>query len=124
MAVHRVVKGLTAQPLFGPEHDLSIAADSVRAVVLKPMRLGGAVRCMQIAAAARAVGIEPVVTHMMDGPIALAAARALAFALQPALACGLAAHDALGSWPVPVHPHLRGAVAVPRREPGHGAAAT
>ncbi|HEX6239392.1 MAG TPA: O-succinylbenzoate synthase, partial [Polyangiales bacterium] len=45
-----------------------------------------------------------VVTHLFDGPIALAAASVLALALQsPRLAAGLAPHAGLAAWPAAPH---------------------
>lgn len=55
-------------------------------LVLKPMALGGAFECLRIAEHAMQCGVPCVVTHMHDGPIAFAAAAALALALPGATA--------------------------------------
>lgn len=69
-------------------------------VVLKPMLLGGVSRCVRWADAARGLGCAVVVTHLFDGPLALAAASVLALAVQsPGLAAGLAPHAGLAAWP-------------------------
>jgi L-alanine-DL-glutamate epimerase-like enolase superfamily enzyme len=68
-------------------------------VILKPATLGGLAVSFHIATAAFQCGMGVVVTHLFDGPVALAACRTLAFSLprQP-LACGLAAHEGLFAW--------------------------
>ena len=53
----------------------------VRAVVLKPALLGGLAAAAAWAARARAAGVVPVVSHLFDGPVALAAYAELALAL-------------------------------------------
>jgi len=62
--------------------------------VLKPGALGGLMRSLELAQLARSQGIELVVTHSADGPIALESAHDLARALHSRaplrLACGLA----------------------------------
>lgn len=71
------------------------------AIVLKPMALGGFSECMRLADTAHALGCAVVVTHLFDGPIALAAASVLACVVQsPRLAAGLAPHAGLAAWPV------------------------
>ncbi len=69
-------------------------------IVLKPMALGGFSECLRLADAAHTTGCAVVVTHLFDGPVALAAASALACVVQsPRLAAGLAPHAGLGAWP-------------------------
>lgn len=71
-----------------------------RALVLKPMALGGALRCLELAERARDFGVASFVTHLFDGPIGRAAAAGLALALPgERLACGLDEHAGLGIWP-------------------------
>ncbi len=66
------------------------ASNSAQVVVLKPMVLGGALRCLELAHAARAAGMDVVVTGLFDGTVARAATAALALALDPPpRACGL-----------------------------------
>ncbi|MCA9531743.1 MAG: AMP-binding protein, partial [Myxococcales bacterium] len=72
----------------------------VRAIVLKPAVLGGARRCLSLAALARARGVLPTVSHLFGGPVAWAAEAALALALDadgPSLAAGLWPHAGLGA---------------------------
>jgi hypothetical protein len=56
-------------------------------------------------------GKQVVVTHMFDGPVALAAACELALSLPAApLACGLDLHGALDAYPPLAVPQHRGSV--------------
>ncbi|RMH22344.1 MAG: O-succinylbenzoate synthase, partial [Acidobacteria bacterium] len=48
-----------------------------RAVVLKPMVLGGSLACLELARRAAALGVAAVASHLYDGPVALAAAAHL-----------------------------------------------
>lgn len=86
--------------------------------VLKPMVLGGALRCIRLAQAAFDDGIRVVVSHTFGGPVAHAAACELALALAAAdpfgdsPAAGLAGHDEL--------PQRSGPWIVPTEGPGHG----
>jgi o-succinylbenzoate synthase len=68
-------------------------------VVLKPMVLGGLSHCLELGRRARAQGLGVVFSHSFDGPVALAAAAALALALPGRLAQGLAPHAGLAAWP-------------------------
>ncbi len=71
-----------------------------RVFVLKPAALGGVTRALRVARIARAQRASVVVSHMFDGPVALAAAIELVCALpEPPLACGLDRHDGLSIWP-------------------------
>jgi o-succinylbenzoate synthase len=64
------------------------AAGRIHALILKPTALGGALACLALAR--RHPGLDLVVTHLLEGPVGLAAATALARALPRApLACGL-----------------------------------
>lgn len=75
-------------------------AGGCRALVLKPMVLGGALPCLELAERARRLGVASLVTHLFDGPIARAAAAGLALALPgERLACGLDEHPGLAIWP-------------------------
>ena len=92
------------------------------ALVLKPAILGSLIGARDLAIQAQAQGKDAVVTHLFDGPIALAAAAELALSLPiPALAAGLDPHDRLGDWPPVVVPQLarRGGV-IAARKPGLG----
>jgi hypothetical protein len=64
-----------------------------------------------------------VVTHCLDGPVAMAAAMELALAIGPELACGLDHHPLRTAWPPVDPPRLRGAVVDPTRAAGLGFAA-
>lgn len=115
------------ESLRGPEGERRMSrlvqAGLCRFVVLKPTVVGGVLRCMDLARWARAGGAEPVVTHTFDGPVAMAAAAALAVALPPPRrAAGLDRHGALRAWPDVDLPMLRGAEVVPGEEPGLGVA--
>lgn len=89
---------------------LEAAADALhrqkpRALVLKPMALGGLSHCFELARRARALGAEAVVSHCFDGPFAWRATAALALALPQGLAHGLAPHAGLEGWharPLPI----------------------
>jgi o-succinylbenzoate synthase len=73
-----------------------------RALVLKPMALGGFARCLALAERSAELGLRVAVSHLFDGPIALAAAAHLALAINaqtPLLACGLDGHPGLAAWP-------------------------
>ena len=74
---------------------------NIRVVVFKPMALGGISRCISMAARARLLGLNVVISHLFDGPIALAAAGALALVIgSPELAQGLSPHPALSIDPL------------------------
>lgn len=74
----------------------------IGALILKPTRLGLATSLRWARAAARA-GRWAVVTHALEGPVAMAACAELARAIggaQPDLAVGLDDHAGLAAWPV------------------------
>jgi L-alanine-DL-glutamate epimerase-like enolase superfamily enzyme len=90
---------------------------------LKPTVLGGLLRCRALAAEAFGSGMQVVVSHALEGPIALAAAAELALSLQPApLACGLAPHAGLEAWPDVAVKQLAGNAIVPAPVRGLGLA--
>ena len=76
-----------------------LAAGAVQALVLKPMALGGPLRCLALAQLGASYGVPAVVTHLFDGTVALAGAAAVALALPMALACGLDVHPGLALGP-------------------------
>lgn len=77
-----------------------LASAGVVAIVLKPMLLGGFSRCLALASRARSLGLRVVVSHLFDGPIALAATAALGLATADAdCASGLDRHAGLEGWP-------------------------
>jgi L-Ala-D/L-Glu epimerase len=74
---------------------------NIRVVVLKPMALGGMSRCISMAARAHLLGLHVVISHLFDGPIALASAGALALVIGSSeFAQGLAPHSALSLDPL------------------------
>lgn len=75
-----------------------VAASGARCIVLKPMALGGLSHCRTLAACARASGVEAIVSHLFDGPLAWRACAALALALEVRVAQGLAPHAGLHGW--------------------------
>lgn len=95
---------------------------SVEAIVCKPMVLGGIDRARDVATAARAAGIEPVISNTVDGAVARTAAVHLAASLAPVPHCGLATARRLrtdyATDPAPV---TDGTMRVPQT-PGHGVA--
>lgn len=93
---------------------------SLAAIVLKPMALGGALRCLALAQAADRADVPVVVTHLLDGPLSAALSAELAAAAPgEVLACGLAQHPNLDAWRVTV-PQLRGPTARSAGVPGLG----
>jgi L-alanine-DL-glutamate epimerase-like enolase superfamily enzyme len=75
-----------------------LAKCGVRYVVVKPMALG-LQRSLDWAAEARELGLKVVVSHLLDGPVAMAAAAALALAMgSPSPAPGLGRHPVLDAW--------------------------
>jgi o-succinylbenzoate synthase len=97
------------ETLQQPDSEVCLRALSrvCRAIVLKPMALGGFTRCLALARLAGELGLDVVVSHLFDGPIALAAAAELALALpRPPRACGLARHAGLSAWPAVEIPQI------------------
>jgi o-succinylbenzoate synthase len=98
-----------------------VSSAPIQFLVLKPMALGGLHHCLQLAAAARALGLAVVVSHLLDGPIALSACCALALAIdQPPLAAGLGRHPGLSAWPAIRLVGLSATHVVPWSQPGLG----
>jgi L-Ala-D/L-Glu epimerase len=96
-----------------------LARLNVSTVVLKPMALGGLGRCINIAARARLMGLNVVISHLYDGPIALASAGALALVIgSPEVAQGLAPHPALLLDPMHGVRHVRSGRLWSTEEPG------
>ena len=92
------------------------------AVVIKPALLGGLCVGWDLARRAQERGLAVVITHLFDGPVALASACELALALprQPA-ACGLDVHDGLSAWPSVAIPQIvHGSTITPSGLPGLG----
>jgi o-succinylbenzoate synthase len=98
----------------------ALEAGGYRYVVLKPGYHGGALRCLRLAAEARSLGALPVVSHLLGGPVALAAAAELALALPPGPAAGLAPHAGLSIWPALELPAYGRAEILSHDRPGLG----
>lgn len=98
-----------------------LEAEGCAAFILKPAMLG-LLRAHELGQRAQERGLGAVVTHLFDGPVALAASCELALALpSPPLACGLDAHAGLEAWPEIPIPQLRGGGLVVASElPGLG----
>ena len=91
------------------------------AVVLKPMALGGFFACLELARRARAHALSVTLSHLFDGPVALAAAAHLAIALgSRSHASGLAVHGGLAAWPEIPLPFLDPTSIVATSRPGLG----
>ncbi|WP_437593284.1 mandelate racemase/muconate lactonizing enzyme family protein [Sorangium sp. So ce1000] len=98
-----------------------LEAQGCAAFILKPAMLG-LLRAHELGCRAQARGVDAVVTHLFDGPIALAASCELALSLpRPPLACGLDAHAGLEAWPELRIPQLReGGLVTASDQPGLG----
>lgn len=79
----------------------------VTTLVLKPTALGGLARCLELGRHAQAHGRAACVSHTLEGPVGFMAAAALAVALGPGRAHGLAPHAALRSERPPALPAAR-----------------
>jgi L-alanine-DL-glutamate epimerase-like enolase superfamily enzyme len=103
------------------ESAAALDAGLVQVLVLKPAVLGGHRACLDWATRARTSGALPIVSHLMDGPIGLAAAIELALAVaRPGdPAPGLGAHAGLADWPPLAVPQLAGQRLISHR-PGLG----
>lgn len=97
--------------LFPHERSALLAGRHAAVWVIKPA-LSGLRAARDLACLAQQHGIDVVITHLFDGPLALRAAQALALSLpKRPRACGLAWHAALWAWPtLAVH----GADSLPR----------
>lgn len=95
-------------------------APDLAAVVVKPARIGGLGRTLAIAREAESRGVHTIVSHLLDGPVAMAAYAALASQFSGP-ACGLGPHPGLLPWTASV-PHHRGPFIDPSPAPGLGVA--
>lgn len=83
-----------------------LASEGCAAFVIKPHVLG-LLRARELAVRAQERGLDVVVTHFFDGPVAMAAAAELALSLPRApLASGLDRHPGLADWPDVAIPQL------------------
>jgi o-succinylbenzoate synthase len=103
--------------------DALVRLAPICAIVLKPMSHGGIARCLTLAAQARRLGLSVIVSHLLDGPVALAACAALALCINsPDTACGLDRHLGLTAWPPVALPCLSASHVLPSPLPGLGVA--
>lgn len=97
------------------------AACGVRAVVLKPTLLGGPQRVLRLAARARALGMDAIVSHCFGGVTELGLCTQLAIAVgTPSRAQGIAWHAAVADEPRARLPALSPCSVVRRDAPGLG----
>jgi o-succinylbenzoate synthase len=100
---------------------LELVRHGLTAVVLKPMLLGGFSRCLALSSRAKSLGLRVVVSHLFDGPIALAASAALGLATASIdCASGLDRHPGLECWPSVSLPMVSESEVVPLATPGLG----
>ena len=97
-----------------------LGSGRIRAVVIKPMVLGGLRASFAVAERAAAHGAQYLVSHTFDGPIARAVTAELALALQTELAAGLGSHPALALWPPHRIAAIRDRQIAPHDAPGLG----
>jgi L-Ala-D/L-Glu epimerase len=114
LALDESLQGLTED-----EVEAAIRQLKPRALVLKPTALGGIDHCWRLAERARDHGVDVVISHCFDGPLAFRACAALALALPRGLAHGLGPHNVLSAWAVK-NPAPKGATLQAWREPGLG----
>jgi len=110
------------QGLSAPQVEALLQRTHATAIVVKPMALGGLSHCRGLASLAQSLGVAVVVSHCFDGPFAFQATAALALALPPGLAHGLAPHAGLDAWSPRQLPVRLGALET-WQQPGLGAPA-
>jgi o-succinylbenzoate synthase len=93
LALDESLQGLSEQQV-----EALLRRTHATAIVVKPMALGGLSHCHRLASLAQSLGVAVVVSHCFDGPFAFQATAALALALPPGLAHGLAPHAGLDAW--------------------------
>lgn len=110
------------ESLLDPSLDVEalLRARTCAALVLKPMALDP-LRCLDLAALARAHGARVVITHLFDGPVGLAAAAELALATS-ADPSGLDPHAGLRAFPPALPLRIRADHITPAGPPGLGLA--
>jgi len=77
------------QELSDADRERRIESLPASVVVLKPTALGGFAACLQLAAVARRLGRDTIVSHALEGPIGWSACAHLALALASPRAAGL-----------------------------------
>jgi L-alanine-DL-glutamate epimerase-like enolase superfamily enzyme len=114
LALDESLQGLSEEGV-----EAAIREHKPRALVLKPTALGGIDHCWRLAERARDHGVDVVISHCFDGPLALRASAALALALPRGLSHGLGPHPKLAAWDVK-NPAPKGGTLRAWREPGLG----
>ena len=100
----------------GLDRARELAAGGAAAVaVIKPALVGGLLAAREIAGELAAAGLAPVISHLLDGPIALAACAELACVVGGVLAHGVGVHPGLASYGAGALSQLDGALLRPRR---------
>ena len=113
----------TLQADDGSERARALAADGkLGALVIKPAAVGGLRRALALAELADELGCQIIISHMLDGPIALAAACELALAVDRGTPHGLAAHPGLAAYPPISVPQLSETGIHRHGQPGLGVA--
>lgn len=111
----RIALDESLQHARAPWVDELAATGRCHALVLKPMALGGIAASVRWAEQAKRLGLDVIVSHLFDGPIALAASAELALAIaadaRATPAAGLAPHGGLDAWPTIPRPAF-GAVTI------------
>jgi o-succinylbenzoate synthase len=116
LALDESLLGRDAERLAARALDAGLA----HVLVLKPMALGGPLRCLRLAEIAARRGARASVSHLYDGPFARAAYAELALALDRPLAAGLAPHPGLALFPELDAPAFRGGRIEAHDAPGLG----
>jgi o-succinylbenzoate synthase len=103
---------------------LALERGLVRALVLKPAVLGGLWAAAAWAERARRAGVIPIISHLLDGPVSLAAYAELALAVATPgdPAAGLGLHAGLAALPAAAVPQLAGGVHIESHPGGLGVA--
>jgi len=88
-----------ASGVVGDELGPLIESGQIAAFVIKPAIVGGLAAAWDLARVANRAGVVPIISHLLDGPVALAACAELAVATDSSLAAGLECHQGLAAWP-------------------------
>ncbi|MBK6809840.1 MAG: AMP-binding protein [Sandaracinaceae bacterium] len=112
------------ESLRGLEPEDVIDHPDVRAWVLKPTALGGLLETARFVREAQARGLDAVVSHTLEGPVARATLGELALAIGSGVAVGLGDHPGLRALVPPFEVHAPAFAAegylAPHQTPGFG----
>jgi o-succinylbenzoate synthase len=97
-----------ASGTVGEELAPLVARGQIAAFVIKPAVVGGLATAWDLVQAADDAGVVPIISHLLDGPIALAACAELAVATNASLPAGLDRHQGLSAWPTSSIPQFVG----------------